>query len=333
MKEARRAIAWLAISVGLIEGGLALLLSHPHWAGEPGFLLDGLRSIYVREDWSVPQVDPGIVSYDPQLTYLLRPGTARFRNREFDTTLHANRAGLRDDEASLERPDIIVLGDSYAMGWGVEQTESFPQVLERKTGLKVLNAAMSSFGTAREIMLLERLDTIAARAVVIQYFLNDFEENRAFLDRGFTLETAPRDVFEQRTRDFRRQTRYRPLDYLAAFVDRSSYFPELEAASPDTVADACLEILASAEALEGLPVVFLQIDPWGDSTYNVVDELQRLLATAEYEDLRQRMRFVRLGPVLSRQDFFILDPHLRPSGHEKVATAVAAALAAGGDRF
>ncbi|MEM7356806.1 MAG: hypothetical protein AAF657_38685, partial [Acidobacteriota bacterium] len=227
---------------------------------------------------------------------------------------------------SLAQPDVIVLGDSYALGWGVDQDESFPEVLESNTGFTVLNAAMSSYGTARQMLLLERLDTSQTQAVVIQYFLNDFEENRAFLDGGDALETTTREVFEQHVAEFQRQTRYRPLDYLAAFLDRSSYHPELDAASPATVADACLEILAASEALEGLPIVFLQVDPWMDSTFNIVGEMQRLLEGAEYEDLRQRMHFLPLESVLTRDDFFRLDPHLRPSGHAKLATALERAL-------
>ena len=52
-----------------------------------------------------------------------------------------------------------MLGDSHAMGWGVEQEEALPQVLARKSGRKVLNAAVSSYGTVREMLMLDRLDT------------------------------------------------------------------------------------------------------------------------------------------------------------------------------
>ena len=51
-----------------------------------------------------------------------------------------------------------MLGDSYAMGWGVEQGESFPEILEAATGLRVLNAGVPSYGTPRELLMLERLD-------------------------------------------------------------------------------------------------------------------------------------------------------------------------------
>ena len=312
-----------------VEGVLAAMLAHPERLAS-GFLLDGVRSIYLREDWSVLQMDLGLVAYDPELTYLLRPGAERFANREFDTTLTGNSAGLRDDEASLHGPDLIVLGDSFALGWGVERDETFAQILERRTGLSVLNAAMSSYGTAREVILLERLDVSAARAVVVQYFANDYRENRAFADAGFALAVTPEDEFLESVRDFERQTAYRPLDYLAAFLDRRPYFPELEGVAPLEAAEVCLRILATCDELEGLPIFFLQIDPWNRfGRFDVVGPIAELLR-GEPRSSDLRLIPVRLDGVLADDDFFRLDPHLRPAGHRKVAAEVERALAAAG---
>src|SRR5262247_1177276 len=58
--------------------------------------------------------------YDPRLTYMLRFGGCHFTNVEFDTDIKVNSFGLRDDEDSLKDPEVIVLGDSQAMGFGVE---------------------------------------------------------------------------------------------------------------------------------------------------------------------------------------------------------------------
>ena len=307
--------------LGAAEGLLAELLAHPERLPLHGFLADGVRSIYVREDWSVPQADLGLVAYDPELTYLLRSGPGRFVNREFDTTLTGNSTGLRDDEASLDGPEVIVLGDSFAFGWGVEQEEAFPQVLERTTRLKVLNAAMSSYGTARQMILLERLDVSATRAVVVQYFMNDYSENRAFVDAGFSLAVTPETDFVDSVRRFERQTRYLPLDYLKAFVNRQPYHPELNAVSPRQVAETCLRVLASSDDLRDLPIFFLQIDPWGRyGRYDIVDSVAELLESEpEFSNLRQRLTLISLENVLTGDDFFRLDPHLRPSGHRKVA--------------
>ncbi len=323
------AVAVLVLVLAAAEGLLAVILAHPERLPASGFLASGMRSIYLREDWTVPQADLDVVAYDPELTYLLRPGPTRFANREFDTTLEGNSAGLRDDEASLERPDVIVLGDSFAFGWGVRRQQTFAEVLERRTGLRVLNAAMSSYGTAREVILLERLDVSAARAVIVQYFMNDYRENRAFIDGGFTLTITPEDDFSESVRRFERQTRYWPLDYLKAFLDRRSFFPELENVSPREVAEACLRVLASSDELEDLPIFFLQIDPWGGfAHYDIVGPVAGLLETEpRYSGLRRRLTPVPLAGVLETGDFFRLDPHLRPSGHEKVAAELELALA------
>jgi hypothetical protein len=277
---------------------------------------------------AILQMDLDIVTYDPELTYLLRPGPSRFANREFDTAIEGNSAGLRDDEASLDHPDLIVLGDSYSFGWGVEKEETYAQILERRTGLKVLNAAMSSYGTAREMILLERLDLSAARAVVVQYFLNDYSENRAFADGDFSLEITPENEFRQAAEGFQRQRPYRPFDYLAAFFDRRSYFPELDVVPSREVADLCLRILASSDELEELPIYFLQINPWTlYPNYDIVEPLAELLETEpRFARLERRLTLVRLGGVLTEADFFRLDPHMHAGGHRKVAAELARAL-------
>ncbi len=323
-----RAGALSVITLAVIELVVAFLLAHPQLAGGSRFILDGLRSVYAREDWSVPQADPDIVQYDPELTYRLRPGSAPFANREFHTTLDINRAGLRDDEASLEGPELIVLGDSYAMGWGVQQHQSFPEVLEQRSGLRVLNAAMSSYGTARQVQLLDELDISRTRAVIIQYFQNDYTENRAYLDNSYELDITSQADFENHLDAFQQQTDYWPLDYTRAFFDRSSFFPELEGTTPQAVADTLLEVLESSEVLLDLPIILLQVDPWAALRFDIMDPVAELLTTDEYAELNGRLTLVRLDDVLKVEDFFVLDPHLRAGGHAKVAIAVEQALAA-----
>ena len=74
---------------------------------------------------------------------------------------------MRDDEESLKAPEVIVLGDSVAMGWGIEQNETMAQQIEAMAGLKVLNAGISSYGTVREMKLLNRLDLSRVKYLVI----------------------------------------------------------------------------------------------------------------------------------------------------------------------
>jgi len=105
-------------------------------------------------------------------------------DREFDVVYRVNAAGLRGDDRALAAPALVVLGDSFALGWGVAEDEAFPQQLARRLGVRVLNAGVPSYGTARELLLLRRLDRSALRVLVVQYAWNDRAENRSYVEGG-----------------------------------------------------------------------------------------------------------------------------------------------------
>lgn len=50
-----------------------------------------------------------------------------------------NSLGVRDDEAALNNPEIVVVGDSQAMGWAVGREQTFPALIGKQTGKKILN--------------------------------------------------------------------------------------------------------------------------------------------------------------------------------------------------
>ena len=70
------------------------------------------------------------------------------------------------------------MGDSFAMGWGVNDNETFSYLLEKKINRPVYNLGVSGYGTVRELIrfkeanLLDKIDTI-----IIQYCYNDYGEN------------------------------------------------------------------------------------------------------------------------------------------------------------
>ena len=68
-----------------------------------------------------------------------------------------------------------------AMGWGVSEGATFGKRLEGRTGLRVLEAGISSYGTARELTILRRSDTQDTRYLIIQYKSNDLDDNLAFV--------------------------------------------------------------------------------------------------------------------------------------------------------
>src|SRR5262249_1408312 len=126
------ATALVCVAVlGAVELALSLVMAHP-----PPKVQGIAQSYYRRWERYLIQFLPECAQYDPELTYILRPGVCRFRNREFDTEVRVNSRGFRSDESDLAAPVIVMAGDSYTMGWGVAQDSTFAALIGRRTGLR-----------------------------------------------------------------------------------------------------------------------------------------------------------------------------------------------------
>ncbi len=58
----------------------------------------------------------------------------RLKTSEFDFEAHINSFGFRDRPFRLTRPGltrVLAIGDSFTYGWGVQDSEPWPKVLER----------------------------------------------------------------------------------------------------------------------------------------------------------------------------------------------------------
>lgn len=93
--------------------------------------------------------------YHPVLGYTLKPNinSAHISYKSYtDYTFRTNKDGFRgsDWDHSNNRKNIVVLGDSFAFGWGVEEHEMFSSLLENRMratdpSYQVLNIAQSGF--------------------------------------------------------------------------------------------------------------------------------------------------------------------------------------------
>ena len=148
----------IVIFVG-IELSSYILLAHHHLAEKLG-LYEVMKVVHIGHMNVIQNTD--CARYDKGLFYTLNPGVCKFDSDAFKSTfsveVKVNSQGTRDEEDRLKAPEIICIGDSHIMGWGVKQEESCPKLIERYTGKKTLNAGVSSYGTARELMLLSKLD-------------------------------------------------------------------------------------------------------------------------------------------------------------------------------
>jgi len=313
-------IATLAIA----EVPFAAFLSSPGIIPHlPSGLISHLRAYYLHHDRVLAQSLPECAIYDPGVFYTLRPGSCRFANREFDTVLRINSKGVRDSEDALVAPEIIVLGDSFTMGWGVEQDEAFPQALARLSGRRVLNTGVPSWGTVREARLLDRLDTSGLRYLVIQYSSNDAEENRLFKLRGNVLQISTERLFQQDVLRGYRRHRYYPGKITIEMLRGIFAPPPPEPAAPSAEEQAQLFVNALVHAtsrdLSHVGLLVLELDSYRLASSSFLEALEREASAAAQPAFIRALRVADLRGRLEPSDYFALDDHLRASGQLKVA--------------
>jgi hypothetical protein len=123
--------------------------------------------------------------YDELLGWSQRPGfQERFTRREFSVDVRINSQGLRDRDYPLARTSkrrVLVLGDSFGWGYGVELHERFDEALEqRNPGWEIVNASVSGYGTDQELLYLrERGVAYRPDVVLLLLYRNDFTNNLA----------------------------------------------------------------------------------------------------------------------------------------------------------
>lgn len=139
------------------------------------------KKLYISGSRNIWQKDKNCSKFDVNLLYSPITGECLFFNPEFTTKMSFDenrRLNTIDDKISYDQNIISVLGDSFAMGWGVNDDETFSYHLQKLMDKKVINLGVSSYGTIREIKKLKlnqfynQVDT-----VIIQYHLNDIYEN------------------------------------------------------------------------------------------------------------------------------------------------------------
>ena len=320
----------------LLETGIVVMLHAPRAVGaSPRPVRRLIQQVYRHFNRSLIQFDPRCARYDPGLAYTLKPGTCTFENIEFKNDYRVNRAGVRDEVAMLEAPEVIVLGDSHAMGWGVGQEEALPQVLARMIGRRVLNAAISSYGTAREMSLLDRLDASRLRVLVVQYSDNDLPENRTFLENRNHLPIMSEAQYQNIVRHYAAQRSYFPGKYLYRLFLKVFRLEEpepdqlsMDPVTPAEEAELFVHVLthASRTALDHVQLVVLEVNEQIRPARPFIAALDAVRRRDGNPAFIRELIALDIAPLLAPDDFYRLDDHMNARGHEKVAAALAGAI-------
>jgi hypothetical protein len=123
--------------------------------------------------------------FDPTLGWAPVPNlTARHERDGFSVIVHQNAWGLRASDSiqpgrqSTQRR-ILVLGDSYVWGYGVEQSQMMTAPEVHQSPTELINLGVSGYGTDQEYLLYARLGVKFDVDEVVLVFTpyNDVEEN------------------------------------------------------------------------------------------------------------------------------------------------------------
>jgi GDSL-like lipase/acylhydrolase family protein len=173
----RRLLANLLLAAGAVAATVALaevasrrLL--PQWAPENGS----------RTFWG----------YDELLGWSHRPGASGVhRHPDFAARVEINAQGLRDrdyPEARVPgRCRMLVVGDSFTWGFGVQREEIWHERIEqRHPDWEIVNAGVAGYATDQELLYLERRGLALRPDVVLLLFHpNDLLENAEHATSGY----------------------------------------------------------------------------------------------------------------------------------------------------
>ena len=103
----------------------------------------------------------------------------RDRARDLDFSLYTDSRGMRVSAAGESSPapaDLLLVGASFVLGWGVDYEDSMVPLVARSTGLRIANASIPAVGTLSSARQIERHAELRPSWVV--YGLTDYHLER-----------------------------------------------------------------------------------------------------------------------------------------------------------
>ncbi len=297
-----------------------------------------LTDVYQQRVRNVLQAECGRMVEGP-LIYTLTPGTCLFENPEFRTRLTIDPDGFRNEPLALGSGPVLVavVGDSHALGWGVEQSQTLSSLLARDPRFTVRSLAMSSYGTAREMMALERF-AADADVIVLQYCDNDYPENMELLTRPADFISGARaraQRYQEQIIALRRARETSPgahavLQHAFAAVAATWRLMLLPPRSQPSTPVSTIEyealafskvLLWAQPILAGKTVIVMENHPKRPR-----ENFARVFANRLTMEGLGHVAVLDLAGTIVPRDYFHIDEHMRASGHAKVAARVLAEL-------
>lgn len=272
------------------------------------------KQIYFKGYRNIWQNNKNCSIFDQQLLYKPKIGSCEFTNPEFKTNLIFNEF-FREHETILDKnisnDYIVVLGDSIAMGWGVNNDETFSYHLEKKLNKKVYNMAVSSYGSVREIKKLKLSPFYEnSNTIIIQYHPNDIGENKELdinkiysikeFQKKFDKNSSNINIYKLILGTFKSSIRL----FFSDINDKIFREKNLELIDFSNDKKYLQKVIKeNIDINRKRVIIVLLISPW-----------QKVI---NFPENSERIEYILLK--LNKSDFFIIDDHPNKLGHLKIA--------------
>lgn len=236
-----------------------------------------------------------------------------------------NSRGIRNEEFETDKPEnttrVLIIGDSYAFGWGVNRSDRFSNLLEKKLNeesentYQVINSGVPGYGMEDYFLYLKHRGLkYNPDIVVVNFGPNDWLSRERWDE---TIKKAHKQVFDDINRseatrkEIRKNIGYRETEI------RHKMFDKMESTQLDTFAYMSkMESVSNEENFELMFYSYSSFDwmPYSDKTYDSIHNWEQnhsskvIWAPEKFEEL-PREKY-----TLSKAD-----THYNAKGHQIMA--------------
>lgn len=290
------------------------------------------------------------VEPDDQLIFQPKFGVCEFNTFQFETSLNFDIKGRGVPERKLQDNNngIAIIGDSQAMGFGVNDADTFANHIQKQVAQPVYNLAVSGYATRREFErffrsgLSSKVDTI-----ILQYCSNDLDENDKKLDEAHYLQ-AKIEHFSKIEESIKINKIIAGEGRNLSLSDYKIVLSKLFNLNLEKIYFAIVEPLNAAMSFFNRPLIPDYFNETARSIdfnphyKNIIDILyenkdlikdKRIIVTysngygARFFNFPQgkidgELDISFFDPGMDRNDYYTLDDHLTPKGHMKFSKKI-----------
>lgn len=333
----------------LLRIAATILISSIFWIGIPEFLASRWIGRYGDPLDKIKQ----ILIVDRQLGWRQKNN---FNGKFLNTPLRTNELGLRNkplSEIRNSQKKILVLGPSSTFGWGVEESQAYPAVLQRllninypAVGIEVVNAGEVGFSSWQGLKFYKEIypQEFGADILIIAYGVNDVDRFRFFYSspladkEEFALSKEAWQVSLQNA-----ALRSNFITFLSrriyAMVDSFLSFPRWtpQRRVEDTDFKKNIEELVRAGKVKGAEIILLTSvyrlpgnNPGGEPQ-RISRDIAGLNRILEDISVKEAVELVDIDKLLPASEeigagMFIDPVHMSAGGHEKIAEELASLI-------